>query len=118
MKNEAYCPSEDARIHNLVVAKSAEIWNTVSNAIMQSDLHTAQIYTVADNLLNELVMANETDIEHAVMEMKSTIRASLRREEDVFQLQKQVVALGALIDLLQAIHNDDQQEKSAYALAK
>lgn len=124
MKNEASCPSKDVR--DLVVAKSREIWNTMCTAIMQCDLRTAQLYTVADNLLNELVGANEMDIDHAVMEMKASIRASLRKEDaDIFQLQKQFTALKIVVELLQTIHNGDnstvwkqQEEEHVYALTK
>lgn len=126
MKNEASCPSEDTRkrIQNLVAAKSAQVWGKMETAIMQGDLHIAQLYTVADNTLNELAIANEMDIERAVFEIKASIRANMLKEDaNVFQLQKQFTALTAVIELLQAVHNGSEstvweQQENAYALAK
>ena len=126
MKNEASCPSEDTRkrIQNLVAAKSAQVWGKMETAIMQGDLHSAQLYTVADNTLNELAIANEMDIERAVFEIKASIRANMLKEDaNVFQLQKQFTALTAVIELLQAVHNGSEstvweQQENAYALAK
>ncbi len=103
-------PSRDKqiRINNLVAVKAAQIWDTMNSVIMQDDLYTAQLYTVADNVIEGCMNANEVEIDHCVMELKASIRANMRKEDvDVFQLKKQFIALNIMKDLLQAIHNDD-----------
>jgi hypothetical protein len=108
MKNEVSCSFESTRIQNLVKAKTTEIWKIMHDAVMQNDLHTAQLYTVADNWLNELIIANIGDVEHAVMEAKASIRAHMRKEDvDVFQLQKQFTALRILVEMLQAYYSNN-----------